>query len=473
MSASPLPALNTGSPTTAIHSNPASSPSTDQARQRNQDSAFNTRLQDEQRRQSGAPSATPRTAVKGRTSESPDTATDTATSKNSGPASSTASVAAPAANAVASGVSASTVPDVNVPSATDSSDPSSVQDTATVSLATTVLGLIDQSSGNADEVSAGAPNGVVAKGKTSPQGDNAPVQPPQPIVTSNAGTVIPVPVPALAGQAAAPSDGAAATSGVVPASMAASNTPLTQIAGKSGGAFSATDDADASDAADTDPISASADGGAGSLLGQIADDAAQAATGALSGAGHAALPVVSASTAADSQPQSGGDLAAMNGALSAPVFATPPNSILSSHTLSINAPVNSPTFSQQLGQQVAWLGSQDIKQAQIRLNPQELGPLDVKVSIEHGKVDVTFMAQHPATVAAVQQSLSQLNQMLGGHGLSLGQATVGQQASQQQFTGSQSQSSSSGSTVAEEESADGSTSTSAQPRAVGLVDAFA
>ncbi|MFZ0870214.1 MAG: flagellar hook-length control protein FliK [Rhodanobacter sp.] len=471
MSASPLPALNTSSPTTAIHSNAASASSTDQARQHNQDGAFNTRLQDEQRRQSDASSSTPRTAAKSGASES----TGTPASKNSNPGSSTTSGAASTTNTIALGTS--TVSDNTVPSATDNADPSGADDTATVSLATAVLGLIDQSSGSADEAAAGAANGVVTKGKTPLQGDNgnAAVQP-QPVLPPNAGPLIPVPVPvaALAGQTAAPSDGAAATSGTVLATMAASNTPMAQIAGKAGGAFSA-DDTDTSDAADTDPTSASADGdtAAGSLLGQIADDVAQAASGALLGAGHAALSVTAASTATDSQPQSGGDLAAMNGALGAPVFATPPNSILSTHTLSINAPVNSPTFSQQLGQQVAWLGSQDIKQAQIRLNPQELGPLDVKVSIEHGKVDVAFMAQHPATVAAVQQSLSQLNQMLGGHGLSLGQATVGQHASQQQFDGSQGQPSSSGSTVAEEESVEGLTGTSAQPIALGLVDAFA
>ncbi|MBB6186246.1 flagellar hook-length control protein FliK [Rhodanobacter sp. MP7CTX1] len=470
MSASPLPALTTGSPTTAIHSHAAPSPSTDQARLRNPDSAFNTRLQDERRRQSGASPAAPRTSAKSGANDS----SDTTSSKNSGPSSTTAVAATSAANAVASTANTSTVSDVNTPSATDNSAPSSADDTATASLATTVLGLIDQSSGNADEAAAGAPNGIVTKGKTPLQGDNgnAPVQP-QPSVMPNAGTVIPV--PALVGRAAEQSDGGAATSGVVPATMAASNTPLAQIAGKSGGAISATNDTDASDAADTDPASAGVDGGtgAGSLLGQIAGDAAQASSGALPGAGHATLSVVAASTETDSQSQSGGDLAAMNGSLSAPMFATAPIGILSPHSLSINAPVNSPTFSQQLGQQVAWLGNQDIKQAQIRLNPQELGPLDVKVSIEHGKVDVAFMAQHPATVAAVQQSLSQLNQMLGGHGLSLGQATVGQQASQHQFTGSQSQSSSSGSTVADEEPADGSASTSAQPRAIGLVDAFA
>jgi flagellar hook-length control protein FliK len=472
MSASPLPALNTGSPTTAIHSNAASASPTDQARQSNQDSAFNTRLQDERQRQSGASSTAPRPPVKSNAGASPDTST----SKNSAQASSTTSGAASTATAAASGASTSTASDINVPGASDSSDPSSAEDAATASLATTVLGLIDQSSGNAGEAVTGATNGVVTKGKTPPQADNgnAPVQP-QPSVAPNAGTVVPVPVPALVGQAATQSDGTAATSGAVPATMAASNAPLAQIAGKSSGAFSATDNADTSEAADTDPTSANAGGdtAAGSLLGQIADGAAQAATGALFGVGHAALSFVAASTAMDSQPQSGSDLAAMNGALSAPAFAMPANSILAPHTLSINAPVNSPTFSQQLGQQVAWLGSQDIKQAQIRLNPQELGPLDVKVSIEHGRVDVAFMAQHPATVAAVQQSLSQLNQMLGGHGLSLGQATVGQQASQQQFAGSQSQSSSPGSTVAEEEPADGLTSASAQPVAIGLVDAFA
>jgi flagellar hook-length control protein FliK len=472
MSASSLHALNPGSPTTAIHSNAASASSTDQPRQRNQDSAFNTHLQDEQHRQSGGSSAAPRAAVKNGTGGSPDTTT----SKDAGPASSTASVVALAANAIAGGVSASTIPDANIPGATDTSDPSSADEAATESLATTVLGLIDQSSDTAGEAATGAPNGVAVKARTPTQGDNGnPVVQLQPSITPNAGAVVPAFVAQTVAQAVAQGDSGAATSGAVPATVAAGNMPLALIAGKLGGKFSAADDTDNSDVADTDPVSTSAAGdtAGGSLSGQIADAAAQAATGALSGAGHSALSAVAASTATDSQPQSGGDLAAMNGALSAPVFATLPNGILSSHTLSINAPVNTPTFSQQLGQHVAWLGSQDIKQAQIRLNPQELGPLDVKVSIEHGKVDVAFMAQHPATVAAVQQSLSQLNQMLGGHGLSLGQATVGQQASQHQFTGSQSQSSSSGSTVAEEEPADGSASTSAQPRAIGLVDAFA
>jgi flagellar hook-length control protein FliK len=52
--------------------------------------------------------------------------------------------------------------------------------------------------------------------------------------------------------------------------------------------------------------------------------------------------------------------------------------------------------------------------------------MDVRVNIDGGKVNVAIMAQHPAAVHAVQQTLSQLDTLLAHHGLSLGQADVGQ-----------------------------------------------
>lgn len=110
-------------------------------------------------------------------------------------------------------------------------------------------------------------------------------------------------------------------------------------------------------------------------------------------------------------------------ALTAPSTAAAP---AAPPVLSLPSPVGSQAFAQELGQQVAWLGGQDIKQARIRLHPEELGSLDVKISVTHGRVDVAFTAQHPGAVAAVQQSLPQLDHMLAQHGLSLGHAEVGQ-----------------------------------------------
>ena len=99
---------------------------------------------------------------------------------------------------------------------------------------------------------------------------------------------------------------------------------------------------------------------------------------------------------------------------------------LTMHVLQLQSPVGSHAFSHDLGQQVAWLGGQDLKQARIRLHPQELGQLDVSVSVTQGRVDVVFSAQHPAAVLAVQQSLPQLGHLLAQHGLQLGHAEVGQ-----------------------------------------------
>ncbi|WP_426662780.1 flagellar hook-length control protein FliK [Rhodanobacter aciditrophus] len=97
--------------------------------------------------------------------------------------------------------------------------------------------------------------------------------------------------------------------------------------------------------------------------------------------------------------------------------------------LQLSSPPGSAGFAGELGQQVAWLGRHDIQQAKIRLHPEDLGTLDVHLSVSHDRVDVVFSAQHPAAVAAVQQSLPQLDHMLARHGLSLGHAEVGQQQS--------------------------------------------
>jgi flagellar hook-length control protein FliK len=136
------------------------------------------------------------------------------------------------------------------------------------------------------------------------------------------------------------------------------------------------------------------------------------------GAADGLLPIAPAGK--DSSP----DGAAPALALSAPpptvAPALPP-------VLQLQSPVGSQAFAQDLGQQVAWLGGQNIKQARIRLHPEELGSLDVKLSVTHGRVDVVFSAQHPGAVLAVQQSLPQLDHMLAQHGLSLGHAEVGQQ----------------------------------------------
>ena len=154
----------------------------------------------------------------------------------------------------------------------------------------------------------------------------------------------------------------------------------------------------------------------------------------------------------------------------APNVATTP----APHALTMQSSVGSPAFGQELSQQVTWLGGQDVKEARIRLHPEDLGELDVKVSVKQDHVDVAFIAQHPQAVHAVQQTLSQLDSMLAHHGLSLGQAQVGQGNTGQ---GSAQAGSSGGSSSSESGLAEGvgELLSMAAPvmKVVGLVDMFA
>lgn len=145
------------------------------------------------------------------------------------------------------------------------------------------------------------------------------------------------------------------------------------------------------------------------------------------------------------------------------------------HVLTMQSSVGSPAFGQELSQQVTWLGGQDVKEARIRLHPEDLGELDVKVSVKQDHVDVAFIAQHPQAVHAVQQTLTQLDSMLAHHGLSLGQAHVGQGNSGQGSAqaGNSGGSSSGGESGLADAAGEVASVVAPVVKAVGLVDMFA
>ena len=150
----------------------------------------------------------------------------------------------------------------------------------------------------------------------------------------------------------------------------------------------------------------------------------------------------------------------------------PLQSIAAPHVTAMTSSVGTPAFAQELGQQVVWMGGQNIKEARITLHPEDMGQLDVKVSVVQNHVDVSFIAQHPNAVHAVQQTLSQLDSMLAHHGLTLGQAHVGQGNS-----GGAGQGASPGSAAGGDASAadEGEVSSVVAPvvQALGLLDTFA
>jgi flagellar hook-length control protein FliK len=216
--------------------------------------------------------------------------------------------------------------------------------------------------------------------------------------------------------------GAAGASTVTAATLQATGMPGMPAMGVA----PAQPDGDADDEVDGSNAIGDLKGGALSALADATDDDATPNTTALLGASaklaEAAQGTVTAAKSDHSDP-----LDALRN-LAAPftqaqASAQSPAAV---HVASMNSSVGTPAFAQELGQQVAWMGGQNIKEARITLHPEDMGQLDVKVSVSQNHVDVSFIAQHPNAVHAVQQTLSQLDSMLAHHGLTLGQAQVGQ-----------------------------------------------
>ncbi len=95
---------------------------------------------------------------------------------------------------------------------------------------------------------------------------------------------------------------------------------------------------------------------------------------------------------------------------------------------SVAVPVHERHWPQALAAQVLVLSNEKMQAATLRLSPEHLGPVEVHIDLQDANVNVTFTAAHVETRAALEQALPQLRAVLAGAGLTLGQATVQQQA---------------------------------------------
>ncbi|WP_369039168.1 flagellar hook-length control protein FliK [Stenotrophomonas maltophilia] len=85
-------------------------------------------------------------------------------------------------------------------------------------------------------------------------------------------------------------------------------------------------------------------------------------------------------------------------------------------------------FDQAIGARIGWLAEQKIGHAHIRLNPEDLGPVDVRLQMNGDKVHASFSSPHVDVRQALESSLPRLRELLGEQGFQLAHADVGHQA---------------------------------------------
>jgi flagellar hook-length control protein FliK len=92
--------------------------------------------------------------------------------------------------------------------------------------------------------------------------------------------------------------------------------------------------------------------------------------------------------------------------------------------MSANIRFGMPGWADQVAQRSASLASQNIKQAEIHLNPKDLGPINVKISVANDQAAITFTVQNASVREALDLSLQRLRDAFEGEGMNLVQADV-------------------------------------------------
>lgn len=95
---------------------------------------------------------------------------------------------------------------------------------------------------------------------------------------------------------------------------------------------------------------------------------------------------------------------------------------------SIGVPVSHPDWPNALAAQVQWMATRQVQSATLRLSPEHLGPLEVRIDVTGSQINVNFTAHHADTREALAQAVPQLRQLFASGGLNLGEATVRQEA---------------------------------------------
>lgn len=102
--------------------------------------------------------------------------------------------------------------------------------------------------------------------------------------------------------------------------------------------------------------------------------------------------------------------------------------------VTLATPLHHPAWGEQMTHQIKQFVLERIGVAEIRLNPQELGPIRVEIAVDQSQAAVHFSAQHQETRDALSQQLGRLREVMSQIGLTLDNATTGSFSDNQAFS---------------------------------------
>lgn len=93
-------------------------------------------------------------------------------------------------------------------------------------------------------------------------------------------------------------------------------------------------------------------------------------------------------------------------------------------SMGIDTPLRHPSWHADFSQQIVWMASNHIQKAELSLNPANLGPIQIQLSLAGDQGTAVFMSPHAEVREAVEAALPRLREMFADAGIQLGQASV-------------------------------------------------
>jgi flagellar hook-length control protein FliK len=98
----------------------------------------------------------------------------------------------------------------------------------------------------------------------------------------------------------------------------------------------------------------------------------------------------------------------------------------------IAARVGTPAWDNQVAQKIVWMAAGQEHSATLTLNPPDMGPMQVVLSVTNDLASVTFSSATPEVRQALADAMPKLRDMMSESGIALGNATVNDGSAQQQ-----------------------------------------
>lgn len=218
---------------------------------------------------------------------------------------------------------------------------------------------------------------------------------------------------------------AATTGGLAQAGTAASSEPGTLVAAAMAGSrpvsSAGADDSDDASASIADVAAPEAVGAAGAA----ATATLSAARAVMNGANAVTLQAAANDKHAQDgsgTPGAGSTDSALGLSQAGSAAVSGPDSAPSTPTFRIAANVDSSDFSQGIADRVSWMVSNDLNGAKLQVNPAQLGPIELRISVTGDHAQVWMSTHSAVTRDALEASSPKLREMLGAQGF--GQVSV-------------------------------------------------